>query len=144
MKKVAVRPTLYEILFCFMKSSSEVEYELKAEKTKEEKEAEEEKKIDQELLISHLGQVLFLFMCQGLLTILVGQSILHPDEDSEAKGWKTVTPQLWIVFARFICGIVLHVFLSAELKQGLTMMKYAVNHSWKFDNYWIAFMSGFL
>ena len=70
---------------------------------------------------------------------------MNPDEESEASGWMTSRDlDIWTVFARFICGIVLHVSLSAELKQGLTMMKYAVNHRWKFINYKIAFMSGLM
>ena len=51
---------------------------------------------------------------------------------------------MWIVFARFICGIVLHVSLSGELTQGMTMMKYAVNHHWKFVDYRMAYFTGFL
>ena len=53
-------------------------------------------------------------------------------------------PEIHIIFARFICGIVLHVSLQAELVQGMKMMKYAVNHRWKFESYKIAFWSGFL
>ena len=51
---------------------------------------------------------------------------------------------MWIVFARFICGIVLHVSLSAELRQGMNLMKYAVNHPWKFEDYRVAYFSGFM
>ena len=51
---------------------------------------------------------------------------------------------MWIVFARFICGIALHVSLSAELRQGMNLMKYAVNHPWKFEDYRVAFFSGFM
>ena len=49
-----------------------------------------------------------------------------------------------MVLARFVCGIVLHMLLSTELEQGLIMMKYAVNHPWKFINYRHAFLSGFM
>ena len=43
-----------------------------------------------------------------------------------------------------MCGIVLHVSLSGELKQGLVNMKYAVNHSWKFNDYKVAWFCGFM
>ena len=43
-----------------------------------------------------------------------------------------------------MCGIVLHVSLSGEMKQGLINMKYAVNHSWKFVDYKIAWLLGFM
>ena len=49
---------------------------------------------------------------------------------------------MWLVFARFICGIVLHVSLTAELQQGMNMMKYAVNHPWKFVDYRVAYFTG--
>ena len=50
----------------------------------------------------------------------------------------------WIVVTRFICGVVLHMALQDELKQGLDNMKYALNHEWRFENWKIAFFSGFL
>ena len=43
-----------------------------------------------------------------------------------------------------MCGIVLHVSLSGEMKQGLINMKYALNHPWKFNNYKIAWVCGFM
>ena len=43
-----------------------------------------------------------------------------------------------------MCGIVLHVSLSGELTQGLNNMKYSINHHWKFNNYKIAFLCGFM
>ena len=43
-----------------------------------------------------------------------------------------------------MCGIVLHVSLSGELRQGLVNMKYAVNHSWKFNDYKVAWFCGFM
>ena len=51
-----------------------------------------------------------------------------------------------IVTSRFLCGIVLHVFLQGELEQGLLHMKYAVNHPWKFEaggGASLAWLSGF-
>ena len=38
----------------------------------------------------------------------------------------------------------MHVKLAPELKQGMTNMKYSVNHPWKFKYYRTAFLSGFL
>ena len=43
-----------------------------------------------------------------------------------------------------MCGIVLHVALNGDFKQGLTNMKYALNHDWKFKNYHIAWLCGFM
>ena len=77
---------------------------------------------------------------------MVGKDIISPIDGSQASDLLTQIEELdiWTVFARFICGIVLHVALSAELKQGLGMMKYAVNHHWKFYNYKLAFLAGLL
>ena len=49
-----------------------------------------------------------------------------------------------ITIARFICAVVLHMELQDEGYQGLSMMKYALNHSWRFDHPGTAFMAGFL
>ena len=43
-----------------------------------------------------------------------------------------------------MCGIVLHVSLSGEMKQGLINMKYAVNHPWKFVDFKLACLTGLL
>ena len=40
--------------------------------------------------------------------------------------------------------MLLHIHCNAEIVNGLTMMKFAVNHHWKFSNYRVAFMAGFL
>lgn len=49
-----------------------------------------------------------------------------------------------IVFARFICATILHLSLVDEVSHGLDMMKYSVNHSYKFVHYSMAFASGLL
>ena len=38
----------------------------------------------------------------------------------------------------------MHIKLAPELNQAMNIMKYSVNHSWKFDYYRIAFFAGFL
>ena len=58
--------------------------------------------------------------------------------------WKGICYSTDVVLARFICGITMHIKLAPELQQAMNMMKYSINHSWKFDNFRIAFLSGFL
>ena len=87
-----------------------------------------------------LARAMFLFITQGMLTALVMSEILY----SDVEVWSTFATSQWIVFSRFMCGIVLHVSLSGEMKQGLVNMKYAVNHSWKFNNYRVAWLCGFM
>ena len=49
-----------------------------------------------------------------------------------------------IAFARFIAGIMMHVAMTNELKEGMAKMKYSLNHYWRFYNYKIAFTTGLL
>ena len=58
-----------------------------------------------------LGRAVFLFLSQGMLASLVMSEILF----SDSSVWSTYAANQWIVFSRFMCGIVLHVFLSGEL-----------------------------
>ena len=87
-----------------------------------------------------LSRCIFLFLTQSFLTVVVGKEVLLDNPGV----WYTYADSQWIVFARFMCGIVLHVTLSGELQQGLNNMKYAVNHDWKFENYKIAWFCGFM
>ena len=56
----------------------------------------------------------------------------------------TKVPSLKIGLTRFVCGVVMHIQCDKEFQNGLRMMKYSVNHYWKFDNYKLAFLPGFL
>jgi len=47
-------------------------------------------------------------------------------------------------FVRFICGLIMHISCNYEILNGMVMMKFAVNHYWKFYNYRLAYMSGLL
>ena len=87
-----------------------------------------------------LARACFLFMTQGMLAVLVMSEVLY----SDVSVWSTFASDQWIVFSRFMCGIVLHVSLSGEIKQGLVNMKYALNHPWKFNNYQVAWLCGFM
>ena len=42
-------------------------------------------------------------------------------------------------YARFMCGVVLHLVLMPELDGALNRMKYCLNHYYKFENYGAAF-----
>lgn len=48
------------------------------------------------------------------------------------------------MFARFICATILHLSCVDEVHAGLEMMKYSVNHPYKFNQPSVAWMSGFL
>ena len=38
----------------------------------------------------------------------------------------------------------MHILMQPEFEQSLMIMKYSINHSWKFRSYTLAFMTGFL
>ena len=48
------------------------------------------------------------------------------------------------VFTRFICGLVMHIYLKADMHQGFKNMKYALNHPWKFERPILAFFVGWM
>ena len=48
------------------------------------------------------------------------------------------------MFARFICATILHLSLVDEVNAGIINMKYAVNHPYKFESVFFAWLAGFL
>lgn len=48
-----------------------------------------------------------------------------------------------IPICRFLCAIFLHIYLADELEQGFLLMKYPMNHAYKFDSWFSAFLIGF-
>ena len=48
-----------------------------------------------------------------------------------------------IVLTRFTCGLVFHIYVQAEFKQGFKNMKFALNHPWKFEKPVLAYFVGF-
>ena len=57
--------------------------------------------------------------------------------------FKEKPPDLRNVICRFFCAIFLHINLSDELAQGFNIMKYAMNHPWKFNSWKSALFVGF-
>ena len=86
------------------------------------------------------GKWRFMVLCQLLLIWFLGYEAITSDDTVDA--FKTPASDGSIVLARFLCAIVLHITLTDEIKQGFNMMKYSVNHPWKFDNYFEGFFVG--
>ena len=106
--------------------------------SKQEVDESRSKKLSIQVRTEALSKVLFMFGCQIFLITVVAKEVIVDT--------RTLTPSIdiFMVFARFVCGIVLHMILSPELEQGLLLMKYALNHRWKFINYRHAFLAGLL
>ena len=51
---------------------------------------------------------------------------------------------LQIGFTRFVAAMVMHIYLHAEIFNGLKIMKYSINHEWKFKHPSRAFTVGFM
>jgi hypothetical protein len=53
-------------------------------------------------------------------------------------------PTISVVLIRFICGLVLHSYQNIEIMSGMKNMKFAINHAYRFTNWYTAFASGFM
>lgn len=64
-------------------------------------------------------------------------------DDEMMKLYAEPTGSMSTVLCRFLCSIILHVSLCNKTKGSFQMMKYAMNHYWKFDSWFTAFLVGF-
>lgn len=71
-------------------------------------------------------------------------SMVAMPDDSSTSPLAVYPPSPGVVLARFTCGIILHMKLQNELSCGLNNMKFALNHYYRFDNPYIAYLAGFL
>ena len=83
---------------------------------------------------------MLLIMCQVLLIVFIFKEAVNEEEMIAA--YKEYPKNMEIVLARFLCAIFLHISMADELKQAFTMMKYALNHMWKFRSWKAAFFIG--
>ena len=66
-----------------------------------------------------------------IMTIFV-LFLLAGDFDEElTKG----VPTIWLVVLRWILFSYVHMTIDKDIKQGLRLMKYALNHPWKFKEH---------
>ena len=86
-----------------------------------------------------LGRYSFLVSCQFLLCFMLTYETLFDG----TLTFECYPDNISVVMTRFICGTVLHFNLQPEMAQGLKMMKYSVNHPWKFRNVGAAWFIGF-
>ena len=62
----------------------------------------------------------------------------------ETKMNLQILPKVKIAYIRFVAGMIMHVQVNREIVNGMRMMKYTVNHWWKFKFHRVAFLTGFL
>ena len=51
---------------------------------------------------------------------------------------------IYVLGARFVCSILMHLQVEGDMRQGLQMMKYVTNHAKSFSNPMYAFMVAFM
>ena len=49
-----------------------------------------------------------------------------------------------MAFSRFVAILIMHIYVLDEIQNGMKMMKYAMNHWWKFKYPGYAYLAGFL
>ena len=99
-------------------------------------ETPKEKKQREAKQSSLLGTIVFLMATQIFSALILLSALREFD-------WTVRAASAPVVATRFVCGLVLHVYLQAEAVQGFNNMKYALNHPWKFDGPKLAFFAGF-
>jgi hypothetical protein len=131
-------------------------FSLKAQQKREEEEAfrdYEEVMAEQERLRADMREfhirsrkrmniflhVCLCFVCQIVLVIAIGVFLL---EKQSAQFIEPITPD--VMFCRFICGTILHLSLIDEVMNGLSNMKFALNHQYVFKSWLSAWTVGFL
>lgn len=76
------------------------------------------------------GQVYFILMFQLLVAGGI-MSYIYNDEEF-LREVQTMPTSTMLVFCRFACAVMLHLTLASELENGLSIMKYALNHQERF------------
>ena len=56
----------------------------------------------------------------------------------------TEIPSISMSFTQFIAGMLMQMVINDEVANGMKMMKYSVNHTWKFKYPTTAYLTGLL
>lgn len=88
---------------------------------------------------SMFGKRIFLLICQVLLLVFLWIEIVYGER---GENFFVPPADLKIVICRFLCAIFLHITLLDDFAQDFKMMKYALNHPWKFKSWSRAFVIG--
>ena len=89
--------------------------------------------------MSVLRRFRFLILSQLSMTSFLYYQVFNPHSD---KSFKTLPPNLTVVLSRWICALFLHIGQAGEVETAFNIMKYSLNHPWKFTSWWGAFNVG--
>jgi len=85
--------------------------------------------------------LIFLVFLQLMIITFLFSEVLS---DPLNRGAQFERPRdLQVVLTRFICAIFLHLTIVDGLSESFRMMKFAMNHHWRFKNWVAAFFVGF-
>jgi len=83
----------------------------------------------------------WLFQISSVILILYSR---RDSADSVVFGDISLNDNISISFSRFLAIMIMHVYVLDEIKNGMQIMKYAMNHWWKFKYPGYAFLAGLL
>jgi len=83
----------------------------------------------------------FLIISQLTMVVFLYYQVFHPSV-ATAGSFDEPPPEIIVVLSRWICALFLHISMKDEADIGFKIMKYSINHPWKFNNWWSAFSVG--
>ena len=85
----------------------------------------------------------FLILSQISMAVFLYYQVFNPSIET-AGSFDEPPPEIIVVLSRWICALFLHISMRDEADIGFKIMKFSINHPWKFDNWWSAFCVGLL
>lgn len=83
---------------------------------------------------------LFVFMIQMTLVGFLGYIVFTGHQGFTIK----LPVDIYVLIARFVCSVLMHLQVNEDMKQGLSMMKFVTNHAEEFTNPYYAFEIAFM
>ena len=83
----------------------------------------------------------FLVLSQMTMAVFLYYQVYNPSIEA-AGAFDEPPPEVIVVLSRWICALFLHISMKDEADLGQKIMKYSINHPWKFHNWLSAFCVG--
>ena len=83
----------------------------------------------------------FLILSQISMAVFLYYQVFNPSIET-AGAFDEPPPEIIVVLSRWICALFLHISMRDEADIGFKIMKFSINHPWKFNSWWSAFCVG--
>ena len=84
------------------------------------------------------GQVIMVWIFQVTLFSLIWRQNIDVN-------YNTIpVPTFDVACARYIAGVMMHIAMMNELEEGMSKIKFSLNHAWRIEVNWLAFLVGVL